>query len=398
MALAGKRIVLIIAGGIAAYKSLDLIRRLKDEGVLVSCLMTEAAKHFVTPLSVAALSGQPVSDDLFAPSDDNGMAHITLSRRHDLLLVAPATADLLAKMSFGFADDLASTTLLAADKPILAAPAMNARMWAHPATKANIALLRQRGVHLVGPAAGDLACGEIGDGRMAEVPEIVAAAARIFAPLPLAGKHALVTAGPTYEAIDPVRFIGNRSSGKQGYAIAIALQALGARVSLISGPVALPSPSGVTVTRVESAGEMLQACLQALPADLAVCSAAVADWRVETVAASKIKKSADAAPPLLSLAANPDILSTLGHHPRRPRLMVGFAAETENLLANAQQKLKVKGCDLIIANHVGAGSAVFGGDENHVWLVDSFGATEWPALSKTEVADRLAVTLMERLL
>jgi len=397
LALTGKRIVLIIAGGIAAYKSLDLIRRLRDEGAVVSCLMTEAAKQFITPLSVASLSGQPVSDQLFAPSDDTGMAHITLSRRHDLLLVAPATADLLAKMTFGFADDLASTTLLAADKPILVAPAMNALMWAHPATQQNAALLRQRGVHMVGPAAGDLACGETGDGRMAEVAAIVAAVTRIFAPLPMNGKHAIVTAGPTYEAIDPVRFIGNRSSGKQGYAIAGALQALGARVSLISGPVALPPPPGVTVTRVESADEMLTACLNLLPADLAVCAAAVADWRVAAVAAAKIKKSAGSAPPNLTLAANPDILSTLGHHARRPRLLVGFAAETENLLANAHDKLEAKGCDLIIANDVGPGSGVFGGDDNHVWLVDRFGATEWPTLSKTELADRLAATLMERL-
>ena len=399
MTLTGKRVLLIVAGGIAAYKSLDLIRRLRDEGASVRCLMTKAAEQFVTPLSMAALSGQPLSDDLFSPHDDNGMAHINLSRQADLIVVAPATADLLAKMAHGLCDDLASTTLLAADKPILVAPSMNQMMWAHPATQANFATLKQRGVLHVGPGAGDLACGEVGDGRLAEVMDIVAAVKGFFAkPGPLAGKTALVTSGPTYEPIDPVRFIGNRSSGKQGHAIAAALAGLGATVTLVSGPVALADPAGVKVVRVETAREMQEACLAALPADIAVCAAAVADWRAAEVAPEKLKKKAGAEPPSLTLTQNPDILAGLGAlGERRPRLLVGFAAETEKLIEHAKAKLASKKCDLIVANDVSEGTGTFGGDLNRVWLVERTQVTEWPPLSKQEVAGRLAQVIAERL-
>jgi phosphopantothenoylcysteine decarboxylase/phosphopantothenate--cysteine ligase len=397
--LSGKRVLLIVAGGIAAYKSLDLIRRLRDRGASVRCLMTEAAKEFATPLSLAALSGQPLSDDLFSPHDDNGMAHINLSRQTDLVVVAPATADLLAKMAHGLADDLASTTLLAADKPVLVAPSMNQFMWAHPATQANLAILKQRGVLQVGPGAGDLACGEIGDGRLAEVMDIVAAIEKFFAkPGPLAGKKALVTSGPTYEPIDPVRFIGNRSSGKQGHAIAAALADLGAEVTLVSGPVSLPDPDGVTVVRVETAREMEAACRASLPADIAVCAAAVADWRAAEVAPQKLKKQAGSDAPALHFVQNPDILAGLGAlGAGRPRLLVGFAAETEKLVEHAQAKLAAKKCDLIVANDVSAGTGTFGGDANRVWLVEQDKVTEWPPLSKRDVAVRLAQALSERL-
>jgi phosphopantothenoylcysteine decarboxylase/phosphopantothenate--cysteine ligase len=397
--LTGKRVLLIVAGGIAAYKSLDLIRRLRDEGAAVRCLLTEGAKRFITPLSAAALSGQPVSDDLFSPHDDSGMAHINLSRHADLIVVAPATADLLAKMAHGLADDLASTTLLASDKPALVAPSMNLKMWAHPATRENIATLKKRGVLQVGPGAGDLACGEVGDGRMAEVMDIVAAVKGFFAkPGPLAGKKALVTSGPTYEPIDPVRFIGNRSSGKQGHAIAAALAALGAEVTLVSGPVALADPEGVKTVKVETARQMQEACLAALPADIAVCAAAVADWRPAEPAPEKLKKKAGAEPPALSLTQNPDILAGLGAlGAGRPRLLIGFAAETEKLIEHAQAKLAAKKCDLIVANDVGAGTGTFGGDANRVWLVEKEKITEWPPLSKQEVAARLAQAIAERM-
>jgi phosphopantothenoylcysteine decarboxylase/phosphopantothenate--cysteine ligase len=395
--ITGKRIVLIVAGGIAAYKSLDLIRRLREEGADIKVVMTEGAKRFVTPLSFAALSGNPLSDDLFSLEDDMGMAHINLSRHSDLLLVAPATADILAKMATGLANDLATTALLASDKPILVAPSMNLMMWAHPATQANFATLLSRGVHAVGPGAGDLACGEVGDGRMAEVPEIIAAVRALFQSGPLVGKKVLVTAGPTYEAIDPVRFIGNRSSGKQGYAIAQALERLGAAVTLVSGPVNLPDPPGMRVVRVDSAKEMLTASEAALPVDLAVCAAAVADWRVAKVAPAKLKKSAKAAPPTLDLATNPDILASLAKHKKRPKFLVGFAAETEDLVKHAKAKLAAKGCDLIVANDVSQGSDTFGGENNKVTLVENTGVTEWPKLSKTEVADHLAALLAERI-
>lgn len=395
--LAGKRILLIIAGGIAAYKCLELIRRLQDDGAELRCLLTEAGRQFVTPLSVAALSGHPVSEDLFSLEDDLGMAHINLSRRVDLIVVAPATADLLAKMAHGLAGDLAATTLLAANKPILVAPAMNAQMWAHPATQANLALLKSRGVHQVGPAPGDLACGEVGDGRMAEVPEIRAAITALLASGPLSGRHALVTSGPTFEAIDPVRFIGNRSSGKQGHAIAGALARLGARVTLVSGPVALADPDGVSVRRVESADQMLAACLAALPADIAVCAAAVADWKVAAIAGQKLKKVKGGDPPSLALTANPDILATLGHHAQRPKLVIGFAAETEKLIDHARAKLQAKGCDLILANDVSAERGIFGGDRNEVHLVGKHETVAWPPMSKIEIADRLAAKIVEYL-
>ncbi len=399
VSLTERRILLVIAGGIAAYKSLDLIRRLREKGAAVRCVLTRGGAQFVTPLSVAALCEDRVYDDLFSLTDDNGMSHIRLSREADLVVVAPATADLMAKMAVGLADDLASTVLLASDKPILLAPSMNLYMWKHSATQANLATLEARGLLRVGPGAGDLACGEVGDGRMAEVPEIVAAVERFFgASGPLAGRKALVTSGPTHEPIDPVRFIGNRSSGKQGHAIAGALRRLGAEVTLVSGPVALPDPAGVKVIRVETAAEMLQACLCALPVDLAVCAAAVADWRVAAPAAEKHKKVEGAPPPNLVLEANPDILATLAAAgERRPRLVIGFAAETERLIEHARAKLGRKRCDLILANDVSPATGTFGGDANTVHLVAPDQVQSWPPMSKVEVAERLAAFLAERL-
>ncbi len=397
--LAGKRILLIVSGGIAAYKSLDLIRRLRDKGAIVRPVLTRGGAHFVTALSLASLSEQRVYEDLFSPTEDFGMTHIRLTRESDLVIVAPATADLLAKMAHGLADDLASTLLLASDKPILVAPTMNLMMWAHPATQANLAILLARGILTVGPGAGDLACGEVGDGRMAEVLDIVAAAERALGVAgPLAGRHALVTSGPTVEAIDPVRYIANRSSGKQGHAIAAALAALGGRVTLISGPVSLPDPKGVITVKVESAAQMLDACLSALPAEIAICAAAVADWRPAHAASGKLKKSANAAPPSLELVPNPDILATLSKPgPTRPRLVVGFAAETENLIDNAKAKLRVKGCDLIVANDVSPATGTFGGDMNSVSLISANDVTTWPPLPKSSVAERLAAHVADLL-
>lgn len=404
MTLAGRRILLVIAGGIAAYKSLDLIRRLRERGATVRCALTEGGAHFVTPMSLAALSEQPVFEDLFSLTDDHGMSHIRASRESDLLLVAPATANLIAKMAHGLADDLASTLLLASDKPILVAPSMNVVMWRHPATQANLAILRSRGVLQVGPGTGELACGEEGSGRLAEVMDIVAAVETALANAgpgatkPLAGRRALVTSGPTYEPIDPVRFIGNRSSGRQGHAIAGALARLGADVTLVSGPVALPDPDGVTVVRIETAAEMLAACQAALPADVAVCAAAVADWRVTAPARQKTRKVEGAPPPTLTLTQNPDILATLSAPgPARPALVVGFAAETNDLVDHAKAKLARKGCDLILANDVSESSGTFGGDANQVVLVSATGIEEWPRLSKAEVASRLADRIAARL-
>ena len=401
MTLTGKRILLIVAGGIAAYKSLDLIRRLREQGAGVRCVLTAGGARFVTPLALAALSGQPVSDDLFSLTDDSGMSHISLSRQADVIVVAPATADLMAKMALGLADDLASTLLLAADKPVLVAPSMNAVMWAHPATRANVASLTARGIRQVGPGSGDLACGEVGDGRMAEVADIVAAVGEMVADAAtglLAGRRALVTSGPTFEPIDPVRYIGNRSSGKQGHAIAAALHGLGADVTLVSGPVALADPPGVAVVRVETARQMLEACLAALPADVAVCTAAVADWRVADAADHKLKKVSGQPPPTLVLAANPDILATLSAPgPQRPRIVVGFAAETDRLLEHAGAKLAAKGCDLIVANDVSAAGHAFGGDTNAVHLVDADGVESWPPLPKAAIGARLARRLAQRL-
>ena len=393
MTLSGRRILLVISGGIAAYKSLELIRRLKDKGAAVSCVLTKGGAQFVTPLAVSALSGEPVHDDLFSLTDDNGMGHIQLSRTADLVVVAPASADLMAKMAAGLADDLASTLLLASDKPILVAPTMNLFMWQHPATQANIATLRSRGVRQVGPGAGDLACGEVGDGRMAEVPEIIAAIEAIFSPAagPLKGRRAIVTSGPTHEPIDPVRFIANRSSGKQGHAIAAALAALGAEVTLISGPVVIPDPAGVRVVKIETARQMLDAAQAALPADIAVCAAAVADWHVANPATEKRKKQAGAPPPSIELSPNPDILATLSAPgPQRPALVVGFAAETEKLIEHATAKLERKGCDLILANDVSPAIGTFGGDDNAVHLISKTGVEPWPRQGKDAVARSLA--------
>jgi len=392
LSLAGRRIVLVISGGIAAYKSLDLVRRLRERGALIRPVLTRGGARFVTPLSLSALAGARVHDDLFATTDDSGMAHIQLTRESDLVLVAPASADLLAKMTHGIADDLASALLLASDKPIIVAPAMNVRMWHHPATQANLAVLQARGVRRVGPAAGTLADGEVGEGRLAEIADIVAAVESFFAaPGALAGKHVIVTSGPTREPIDPVRYISNRSSGKQGHAIAGALSLLGARVTLVSGPVALADPAGVDVVHVETAQEMLDACLGALPAEIAVCAAAVADWRVVHPAAAKLKKKAGATPPQLDLAQNPDILATLAAPGnRRPGLVVGFAAETERLIERARAKLAAKGCDLIVANDVNAATGTFGAESNTVHLVTAKGVESWPPLAKSVVAERLA--------
>ncbi len=396
--LAGKRLLLVISGGIAAYKSLELIRRLRERGAMVRAILTRGGAEFVTPLAVAALSESRVYQDLFSLTDESEMGHIRLSRESDLIVVAPASADLIAKLAHGLADDLASTTLLAADKPVLIAPAMNAMMWAHPATRANIAALAARGVRQVGPEAGDLACGETGSGRMAEPSQILAAIEAYFAAdAPLSGRRALVTSGPTHEAIDPVRFIANRSSGKQGHAIAAALARRGAATVLVSGPTAEPDPAGVEVRRIESAEEMLAACRASLPADIAVCAAAVADWRPASPAAQKIKKGA-AEPSSISLVRNPDILASLSAPGnQRPRIVVGFAAETEDLIANARKKLEAKGCDLIVANDVSAESGTFGGAENAVHLVTANGVESWPRLSKQEVAERLADTIQLRL-
>lgn len=393
--LQGKRILLIVAGGIAAYKCLDLVRRLRERGASVRCVLTRAGEQFVTPLSLAALSEHPVHRDLFSLTEESEMGHIRLSREANLVLVAPATANILAKMAGGLADDLASTLLLATSAPVMVAPAMNVRMWEHAATRANLAVLEGRGILRVGPTEGAMACNEYGMGRMAEVDDMLAAIEAFFGGHGrLAGRRAIVTSGPTHEPIDPVRYIANRSSGKQGHAIAAALRRLGAAVTLVTGPTHEPDPPGVTVVRVETAADMLAACTAALPADVAVCAAAVADWRVAQPAERKIKKAAKGRPPALSLAENPDILATLSvKGDRRPRLVVGFAAETEEVVENARDKRSRKGCDWIVANDVSAAAGTFGGDENRVHLITADGpqATEtWPAMSKRAVAERLA--------
>jgi phosphopantothenoylcysteine decarboxylase / phosphopantothenate---cysteine ligase len=396
--LANRRILLIIAGGIAAYKSLDLIRRLRERGAAVRVIMTAAAKNFVTPLSVASLSEDKVYDDLWSLTDESEMGHIRLSREADLVVVAPASADLIARMAAGLADDLATTALLASDKQILLAPTMNLMMWAHPATQANLAALAARGVLRVGPGSGELACGEVGSGRMAEPLEIVAAIERVLAgDRRLAGRKALVTSGPTREPIDPVRYLSNHSSGKQGHAIAAALAALGADAVLVSGPTHEPVPAGVRLVSVETASEMLAACETALPVDVAVMAAAVADWRVEAVAGHKLKKDGSG-PPLLRLTENPDILATIARHGNdRPALVIGFAAETDDLVANARAKRVRKGCDWILANDVSPGTGTFGGDRNKIHLVDADGVENWPVMTKREVADRLAGRIADSL-
>ncbi len=395
--LNGKRILLIIAGGIAAYKTLELIRRLRERGVRVRCVLTPAGAQFVTPLSVAALSEDKVYSDLFSLTDESEMGHIRLSREADLVVVAPATADLMARMAAGMANDLAATALLATDKPVLMAPAMNTMMWLHPATQANLKTLEARGVRRIGPGQGDLACGETGPGRMSEPHEILAAIEAFFAGGPLAGRRALVTSGPTYEPIDPVRFIGNRSSGKQGHAVAAALAALGAETTLVTGPTREPDPTGVSVRHIESAAEMLAACEAVLPVDVAVMAAAVADWRPVERKAQKMKKDGSG-PPAISLTENPDILATLGAAGnRRPRLLIGFAAETENVIEHAIAKRRRKGCDWILANDVSASVGTFGGAENAVHLIDAEGTESWPRLDKAEVARRLAQRIADRL-
>ncbi len=392
----GHSVLLIIGGGIAAYKSLELIRRLKERGVSVRAVLTRAGGEFITPLSVAALSGEQVFQDLFSLTDEAQMGHIELSRSADLVVVAPATADLMAKLANGHANDLASTALLATDKRVLMAPAMNVRMWNHPATRRNLATLKGDGVIFVGPGDGEMACGEFGPGRMAEPLEIVAAIdAALALPGPLSGLKALVTAGPTQEPLDPVRFLANRSSGKQGYAIADALARAGAETVLVSGPVAIAPPPRVKLLRVETAREMLAACESVLPVDVAVCAAAVADWRPESLADNKIKKGENA--PALTLIANPDILATLSHGARRPALVVGFAAETENVIAFAQEKRLRKGCDWIVANDVGPGTGIMGGETNTVHLITANATESWPQLDKSEVGVRLAARIADAL-
>jgi phosphopantothenoylcysteine decarboxylase/phosphopantothenate--cysteine ligase len=401
--LQDKRVLLIIGGGIAAYKALDLIRRLRERGVHLRAILTGAGSQFITPLSVASLTGEKAYTDLFSLTDEAEMGHIRLSREADLVLVVPATADLMASMAHGIARDLATTTLLATDKPVMIAPSMNLQMWAHPATQRNLRTLEADGVLRIGPGSGDLACGEVGDGRLAEVMDIVGVVESFFnasaraGERPLAGRRALVTAGPTHEPIDPVRYIANRSSGKQGYAIARALAALGAETTLVSGPTTLPDPAGVFTVRVDSAREMLAACEAALPADVAVCVAAVADWRMADDARQKIKKDGGA-PPTLKLVENPDILATLsGRANDRPLLVVGFAAETENVVSHAQAKRLRKACDWIVANDVSPATGIMGGDENSVHLVTAAGVENWPRASKSEVARLLARRIADHL-
>jgi len=388
--MSAKQVLLIIGGGIAAYKSLELIRLLRKSNIGVRAIMTKAGAQFVTPLSVSALCEEKVLTDLFDLTDETQMGHIQLSRSADLVVVAPATADLIAKLANGLANDLASTCLLATDKPVLLAPAMNVRMWQHAATRRNYAQLTRDGVGFIGPDKGDMACGEFGFGRMAEPEEIFAAICAKFAGGPLAGKSALVTAGPTHEPIDPVRYLANRSSGKQGYAIASALAGLGADVTLISGPVSLPAPSGLRVIAVETAREMLDATKSSLPADIAVFAAAVADWRTDEAANQKVKKQATGFIPKLKLIENPDILAIISALPvsQRPKLVIGFAAETTDLQQNALAKLAKKQCDWIVANDVSGD--VMGGDENQVVLLSGGKIDQWPKMSKNQTAHKLA--------
>lgn len=398
-----KRILLIIGGGIAAYKCLELIRRLRERGAHVRVVMTRAAQEFVTPLSVSALTNERVFSNLFDLDEEREIGHIRLSREADLIVVAPATADLLAKMAGGHADDLATAVLMATDTPVLVAPAMNPRMWLHPATRRNVAQLEADGIGFVGPAVGEMAeRGEAGPGRLVEVPELLAAIDAALAGQaetgPLAGRHVLVTAGPTHEPIDPVRYIANRSSGKQGFAIAAAAARLGARVTLVTGPVHLADPAGVRVVRIESAEEMLAAVRAALPADIGIFAAAVADWRVANAAEEKIKKGAKAGAPSLALVENPDILKTIAHRgAQRPALVIGFAAETEAVIEHAKGKRKSKGADWIVANDVSPETGIMGGDRNAVHLVTATGVETWAEMGKQEVADRLVARAAEHL-
>jgi phosphopantothenoylcysteine decarboxylase/phosphopantothenate--cysteine ligase len=395
-----KRILLIVGGGIAAYKSLELVRRLKERGASVRVILTPGGAEFVTPLSFSVLSEEKTFTDLFDLKDEAEIGHIRLSREADLVVAAPATADLLAKMATGTASDLASTVLLATDKRVLVAPAMNVRMWQHPATRRNVATLRADGIHFVGPEEGEMACGEYGPGRMAEPAAIIDAIERLFAAKqqgPLTGRHVLITSGPTHEPLDPVRYIANRSSGKQGHALARAAAAAGARVTLVAGPVALADPEGVTVIKVETAREMLDAALDALPADIAICAAAVADWRAAAEAAHKLKKEGGS-DVILTLAQNSDILATLAKaSPARPGLVIGFAAETENVVDNALAKRRAKNADWIVANDVSPATGIMGGDRTTVHLVTSAGIEDWPTMSKDEMAARLLARAAEAL-
>jgi phosphopantothenoylcysteine decarboxylase / phosphopantothenate---cysteine ligase len=405
MTVSGKRILLIISGGIAAYKSLDLIRRLRERGAVVRPVMTRAAQEFITPLAVGALSAGHVYTELFSREDEQDVGHIRLARDTDLILVAPASADLMAKMAHGLADDLASAILLATDRPVLIAPAMNPKMWSAAPTVRNAAALLADGIRFIGPMAGEMAeKNEAGFGRMAEPLEIVAAAEALLAqgsaddqPKPLSGKTAIVTSGPTHEPIDPVRYIANRSSGRQGHAIAAALAKLGAQVTLVSGPVTIPDPKGVTTVHVERAEEMLKAVMSRLPADIAVMVAAVADWRVASSSGQKIKKQPGEAPAPLLLTENPDILKTVGHHEKRPALVIGFAAETQNVEENGRAKLERKGADMIVANDVSPETGIMGGSRNSVKIISETGIDAWPDLDKDEVATRLAALIAERL-
>ena len=396
--LDGKRILLIVTGGIAAFKCHDLIRRLRERGALVRCVLTEAGAKFVTPLSLSALSEDKVYGDLFSLTDEHEMGHIELSRDADLLVVAPATANILAKMAGGIADDLASTVLLATDKNVVVAPAMNVRMWEHAATRANVETLIGRGIRFAGPTDGAMACGEFGPGRMVEPLDIIETIeAALGAGTRLAGRRALVTSGPTVEAIDPVRYIANRSSGKQGHAIAGALARMGAETVLVTGPTNEPDPHGASVIHIESAREMLEACKSALPVDVAVCAAAVSDWRPAKTRSQKLKKTAEA-PPGLDLVQNPDILATISQAGnRRPRLVIGFAAETNKVVEHATAKRAAKGCDWILANDVSAATGTFGGDDNTIHLVDAAGVEDWPRMSKADVAQRLAERVAQAL-
>ncbi|WP_319497144.1 bifunctional phosphopantothenoylcysteine decarboxylase/phosphopantothenate--cysteine ligase CoaBC [uncultured Cohaesibacter sp.] len=398
--LANKRILLVISGGIAAFKALDIIRLLLKEGAGVQVIMTRAATEFVAPLTIATLTGKPVLTELFDLTRESEIGHIELSRAADLVVVAPATANLIAKMANGIADDLPSTMLLATDKPVLVAPAMNVRMWYHPATQRNLATLQQDGLHFVGPAVGMMACNEEGPGRLSEPEEIVSEIRSLLddSPKPLAGKHVLITAGPTHEPIDPVRYIANRSSGKQGYALAAAARAAGAQVTLVSGPVAIDPPKGVEIIRVETARQMHMAVEAHLPVDVAIMAAAVADWHVANEGAEKIKKQADGSFPALQFEENPDIARFVGTHPdKRPKLVVGFAAETQNLEENATRKLAKKGVDWIIANDVSPQTGIMGGDHNMIKIIRADSIEAWQDMSKGEVATRLIARIGEAL-
>jgi len=396
-----KRILMIITGGIAAYKALETARRLMDRGYQIRIVMTKGAEAFITPLSAAALTGEQVYTELFSLTDEAEMGHIRLAREADLVLIVPATAHFIAKMAHGLADDLASTICLATTAPIMLAPAMNPAMWAHPATRQNLSVLEGRSAHIITPAVGDTACGEIGTGRLAEPLDIVAEADNLLtAARSLAGRKVLVTSGPTYEPIDPVRFLGNRSSGKQGHAIASEMAARGAEVTLVTGPVSLADPANVTTIHIETAEQMYQASLNALPCDVAICAAAVADWRIDNPASQKTKKSADSAsPPKFELVENPDILAAICQSDQRPELVIGFAAETDDLLGHAREKRARKGCDWIVANHVGgtAEQAVFGADENQVCLITPTDEHHWPRASKQMVARQLAHQIAEHI-